>query len=62
MRDIRKRFCGDAVGDALRAIGRRRGDRDPVPGDFTERERFDMFRFWIVLGVAGLIVVAVLLR
>jgi len=44
MRGIRKKFCGDAVGDALRAIGRRRGDRDPVPDDFTERERFDMFR------------------
>ena len=45
MRGIRKKFCGDAVGDALRAIGRRRGDCDPVPGDFTERERFDMFRY-----------------
>ena len=44
MRGIRKKFCGDAVGDALRAIGRRRGDREPVPSDFTERERFDMFR------------------
>ena len=40
-----KRFCGDAVGDALRAIGRQRGDYDPVPDDFTERERFDMFRY-----------------
>ena len=45
MRGIRKKFCGDAVGDALHAIGRRRGDRDPVPGDFTERERFKMFRY-----------------
>lgn len=43
--DVRKKFCGDAVGDALRAIGRRRGDHDPVPGDFTERERFNMFRY-----------------
>ena len=42
---FRKKFCGDAVGDALRAIGRRRGDCDPVPSDFTERERFDMFRY-----------------
>ena len=45
MRGIRKKFCGDAVRDALRAIGRLRGDCDPVPDDFTERERFNMFRY-----------------
>ena len=39
-----KKFCGDAVADALRAIGRRRGDFDPAPWDFTEEERFRMFR------------------
>ena len=39
-----KKLCGDAVGDALRAIGRRRSDSHPAPSDFTERERFDMFR------------------
>ena len=41
---LQKRFCGDPVAEALRAIGRRRGDCDPVPGDFTEEERFRMFK------------------
>ena len=43
-RGIRKQFCGDAVAEALRAIGRRRGSCDPAPWDFTEEERFKMFK------------------
>ncbi len=43
-RGIRKQFCGDAVAEALRAIGQRRGSCDPVPWDFTEEERFKMFK------------------
>ena len=41
---IRKKFCGDAVAEALRAIGLRRGSCDPAPWDFTEEERFKMFK------------------
>ena len=44
MAGIRKKLCGDPVAEALRSIGRRRGDRDPVPWDFTPKERFRMFR------------------
>ena len=40
----RKKFCGDAVAEALRAIGRCRGSCDPAPWDFTEEERFKMFK------------------
>ena len=43
-RGIRKQFCGDAVAEALRAIGQRRGSCDPAPWDFTEEERFKMFK------------------
>lgn len=41
---LQKRFCGDPVAEALRAIGRHRGDCEPTPGDFTEEERFRMFK------------------
>ena len=43
-RGIRKQFCGDAVAEALCAIGQRRGSCDPAPWDFTEEERFKMFK------------------
>ena len=41
---MRKKFCGDAVAEALRAIGQRRGSCNPAPWDFTEEERFKMFK------------------
>ncbi len=44
MSGIRKKFCGDAVAEALRAIGQRRGSCAPAPWDFTEEERFKMFK------------------
>ena len=39
-----KKLCGGAVGDALRAIGRWPMPRTPSPCDFTEEERFRMFK------------------
>ena len=39
-----KKLCKDAVRDALRAIGRWPMPRAPSPRDFTEEERFRMFR------------------
>ena len=39
-----KKLCGEPVRDALRAIGQRRGSCDPAPWDFTEEERFKMFK------------------
>ena len=44
MTSKQKKLCGDPVADALRAIGRRGGDCDPMPSDFTEEERFRMFK------------------
>ena len=43
-REIRKQFCGDAVAEALRAIGQCRGSCNLAPWDFTEEERFKMFK------------------
>ena len=51
MTSRQKKLCGGPVAEALRAIGRRRGDSDPLPGDFTEEERFRMFKtvvHWLV--------------
>ena len=39
-----KKLCKDAVRDALRAVGRWPMPRNPSPHDFTEEERFRMFR------------------
>jgi len=39
-----KKLCGDVVGDALRSIGRWPMPRVPSPCDFTEEERFMMFK------------------
>ena len=40
----RKKLCSDAVRDALRSVGRWPMTRTPSPYDFTEEERFRMFR------------------
>ena len=39
-----KKLCRDAVRDALRAVGHWPLPRDASPRDFTEEERFRMFR------------------
>ena len=39
-----KKLCGDVVKDALRSIGRWPISRPPSPYDFTEEERFRMFK------------------
>ena len=40
----RKKLCMDAVRDALRSVGQWPLPRDASPPDFTEEERFRMFR------------------
>ena len=39
-----KKLCRDAVRDALRSVGHWPLPRDPSPHDFTEEERFRIFR------------------
>ena len=39
-----KRLCGSIVAETLRSIGRWHGKREPEPSDFTEEERFAMFK------------------
>ena len=39
-----KKLCSDAVRDALRSVGQWPLSRNPSPHDFTEEERFRMFR------------------
>ena len=39
-----KKLCGDVVQEALRSIGRWPMSRPPSPCDFTEEERFRMFK------------------
>ena len=39
-----KKLCRDAVRDALRSVGQWPLPRDASPHDFTEEERFSMFR------------------
>ena len=41
---MKKKLCGEPVTDALRAIGRKSMACEPSPFDFTEEERFRMFR------------------
>ena len=40
----RKKLCRDAVRDALRSVGQWPLPKNPSPHDFTEEERFRMFR------------------
>lgn len=44
MKTVQKCLCGDPVADALRAIGRQPCVCSPSPNDFTEEERFLMFK------------------
>lgn len=54
-----KQLCGDSVGEALKAVGRWPMARKPIPADFTEEERFRMFRHvlhehvWPVADIVG---------
>ena len=41
---VPKKLCGDVVKEALRSIGRWPMSRPPSPYDFTEEERFRMFK------------------
>ena len=41
---MKKKLCGEPVTDALRAIGRKPMACEPSPFDFTEEERFRMFK------------------
>ena len=41
---MKKKLCGEPVTDALRAIGRKPMAYEPSPFDFTEEERFRMFK------------------
>ncbi|MBR4416647.1 MAG: hypothetical protein IKS67_07755 [Victivallales bacterium] len=41
---MKKKLCGKPMLDALRAIGRKPMVCEPSPFDFTEEERFRMFK------------------
>ena len=41
---IEKQLCRDLIAEALRKVVRWRGARAPEPGDFTEEERFAVFK------------------